>query len=102
MQCAVDVTLEFNALLLDPAETFEGEHLKSARIGEHGTVPRSEPMQPSHRLNNRFPRPKVQVVGVAENDLSTGAPNISGTEASDHRMGADWHERWGFDLSVWK
>src|SRR5918994_1776845 len=75
-QGAVDMALELDPVLLDPAKTFERKHLKATRVGEHGSVPGGKAVQAAHGLHHRLSGPQVQVVRVAQDDLGTGAANV--------------------------
>ena len=97
---AVDVRLELDAVLADPAEPFEREHLEAARIGEHGPPPGGEPVEPAHVADDLLAGTEVQVVGVAQDDLRAGALDVAGAQAADHAVGADRHEGRGLDGAV--
>jgi hypothetical protein len=96
----IDMTLELDAVLLDPAQPFEREDLKSTGIGQHGAVPGGEPVQPSHGLDHALTRPQVQVVGIAQNDLGAGAANVPRAQPSDDSVSTHWHERRSPDLTM--
>ena len=40
---------------------------------------------------------EVEMVGVAEDDLGTGAAHVAGIETADHAVGAHRHECGGLD-----
>jgi hypothetical protein len=96
----VDVTLELDAVLVDPAQALEGEHLEPARVGEHRPGPGGEAVEAAHVLHHGFAGPQVEVVGVAQDDLRAGACDLAGAEPADHAVGADRHERGRRDGAV--
>src|SRR6266511_5425311 len=66
---AVDVTLKFDAVLVDFAKALEGEDLKAARVGKQRPLPRHELVEPAELLDDVFAGPDVEVIGVGEHDL---------------------------------
>ncbi len=69
MERAVDMRAEFNPFFVDPAQLFHAEHLVAAGVGEDGPVPAHEAVQPACLLDHVDARPKVKVIGVAEDQL---------------------------------
>src|SRR5207302_4865910 len=69
MRGAVQVRTECDAFLGDFAEFAEAEDLKSARVGEDRAPPGHESMQPAELPYRADPRPQIQVIRIAENDL---------------------------------
>jgi hypothetical protein len=94
------VALELDAVLFDPPEALEREHLKPTGVGQHWAVPGSKPMQPAEVLDDALAGAEVQVIGIAQDDLCAGSPDISGTEPTNDGMGPNWHERWGAHFAV--
>ena len=66
---AVEVRAEMDAFVGDFAQRAEGEDLKAAGVGEHGARPTDEAMQAAHAADGFVAGAKVEVIGVAENDL---------------------------------
>src|ERR1035438_667377 len=66
---AVEMRTECDALFLDLAQFVQAEHLKAAGVRKDRSRPRHKPMQPTHAANRVDPRPKIEVVSIAENDL---------------------------------
>ena len=62
--------LEINAFFLDFPQLCEREHLKSAAICENRLVPVHKLVQTAHLPDDGITRAKMQVVGVAEFDLT--------------------------------
>ncbi len=60
---------ERHAFLGDLAEFAEAEDLKPARVGEDRAPPGHESMQPAELSHSFNPRPQVEVVRIAEDDL---------------------------------
>ena len=97
---AVDVRLELDAVLTDPAKPLEREHLKAARVGQHRPRPRGEAVESAHGADDVLPGTQVQVVGVAQDDLRAGARDIGRAQAPDHAVRAHRHERRGLHRPV--
>ena len=97
---AIDMTLKLHSVLRDASEPLKRENLEPARIGEHRASPGSEAVEPSHGAHDLFARPQMQVVGVAQNDLSAGTADVSRAEPSDHGVRAYRHERRGVHLAM--
>ena len=69
MLAAVHVRAELHALFLNLPGVAERVHLVAARVGENGPVPAVELVQAAGRLQHLQPRPQVEVVGIAEDNL---------------------------------
>jgi hypothetical protein len=67
---AIEVGAELDALIGDFAQGAEGEDLEAARVGEHGAGPTDELVEAAHAANGFVSGTKIEVVGVAEDDLS--------------------------------
>ena len=65
----VKVGVEGHALLGDLAQLGKAEHLKPAAVGQNGTVPLGELVQPAHIRHQLVAGTQMQVVGVAQHDL---------------------------------
>ena len=65
----VEVGVEGHALLGDLAQLGKAEHLKPAAVGQNGTVPLGELVQPAHIRHQLVAGTQMQVVGVAQHDL---------------------------------
>jgi hypothetical protein len=57
-------------------------------------------MQPAHVAYHRFPGPQMEMIGIAQDDLGTGSPDVRGAEPPDDTVSADRHERGGLDLAM--
>ena len=62
----------------------------SVRIG---AGPAHEPVQSAQRVDCLYSRPQVQVVGVAQHDLSADPGNLLWRQALDGGLGSHWHEQ---------
>ena len=72
------MALEGDALLPDAAESLQRKHLKPPRSPVSIEIlPGREPMEAAHVLDDQLARAKMQVVGVGEDDLGTGAADIT-------------------------
>jgi hypothetical protein len=58
-----------SALFRDLAQFRQAEHLEPAGVGEDGTLPVHEPVQPAVRTDHFDAGTQHQVEGVAEDDL---------------------------------
>ena len=70
VRTAVEVRAEADAVISDFAQRVEREDLKAAGVGEQGARPTDELMQAAHAADGFVAGPQVEVIGVAENDLS--------------------------------
>jgi hypothetical protein len=68
----VDVTSEFDAVLVHAAQAFQRKDLEATRVGEDGTVPGHEPVKSAEVSNDIVPGPQVQVVSIGEDDFGAG------------------------------
>ena len=102
MLAAVEVRAELDALIGELAEFGEGEDLESTRVGEHGAGPGDELVQAAQPANQLVPRPQIEMVGVAEDDLSAEVFEDILGDGFDGTLCADGHEDGGFDGLVRK
>ena len=66
----IDVTAKGDTLILQLAIARERKHLKPSTIGQNGTVPTIEFVQTSGFFYNVHAWTQVEMIGVAQNDLS--------------------------------
>ena len=69
MSRAVDVRLERHAFLLHLADARERKHLKPATVGQNGPVPAVELVQAACRLKDVQTWTKVEMIGIAKDNL---------------------------------
>ena len=101
MAAAVDVALEGATLLSELAYACQRENLETSAVGEYGAVPGNEFVQSSRRTQDVKPRPKVEMIGVAQNDLRPYILfQVSVVHALDGTYGAHGHKDGGFYLAV--
>ena len=60
---------ETHAFFFHFAQFAQAEHLEAAGIGEQRAFPAHELVQPAHLAHQLMPRSKIQVIGIAQNDL---------------------------------
>jgi hypothetical protein len=99
---AVEMGLEGDAVLADPAELGERHHLKAARVGQDRPFPMHECVQPT-KLGDAFGAgAQHQMIGVAENDVGAGGGNVLGEHRFYRGAGADRHEGRRADQPAWR
>ena len=92
--------LKLHAVVVHLAEALEGKDLKPARVGEDGTGPGHEAVQPAQLGHRVLPGPHVQVVGIGEDYARTHRIEVEGRERAHRALRADRHERRCLDLAV--
>src|SRR5690606_11467914 len=95
-----DVCSSDLAVFAHRVEGGEREHLKAARVGENGSVPLHELVQPAHVANEFVAGPEVQVVGVGEDHgcaRRAELPRVQRLYCCERSHG---HERWYFHAAV--
>ncbi len=93
MARAVDVGLEFRTLLGDAPALGKAEDLIPAAVGQDGPIPPGEPMQATEPSDQFIARTKVEMVGVAENDLGARLLEVLEEHPLHRALGAHGHER---------
>ena len=86
-------------LVGDPAVD-QAEDLEAAAIGQDRPIPAHEAMQPAHTRDQLVAGLKVQVVGVAENDLRAVIAHLVGRQRFDGAARADRHKHGRLDRAV--
>jgi hypothetical protein len=94
---AVDVAAELDAVLIDASQSFEGEHLEAAGIGEDGTIPRHEAMEAAQLAHHVVTGSQMEVVRVGQDHPRTSAPEVLRVERLDGAEGSNRHEHRRFD-----
>jgi len=97
---AVEVILEVDTLLGDPAGFGEGPDLKASRVGKERTIPGTEAVESTEFTDGFLPGTQPEVVGIAENDLGIEKAQFIGMQGLDRTLGAHRHEDRGFDCAV--
>jgi len=97
---AVHVALKLDAVVVNPAESLEREHLEATRIGEQRTIPTHEAMQGSELLDHLLAGPHMQVVGIREHQRRARVTEIVGRERPHRALSSDRHEHGRLDRAV--
>ena len=92
---SVQMGAEANPLLADFPQVAEAEDLKPAAVGQDRPVPVHEPMEPSQPADQLMSRAQVKMVGIGQDDLSSGLPQLFGSHRLHRRLGTDRHENRG-------
>ena len=93
--------LERDAFLFDFAELCEREDLKSAGVGECGTAPAGEALQAAHGAHDAVAGAHMEMIGIAEHDLTADGFEIArGESALDRAGGCDVHEAGCLEVTV--
>ncbi len=101
MPGAVHVAAELHALLVECPQGLQGEHLKSARVGEDRARPSHERVQAAEGPDQFRPRAQMEVIGVGQQHLDPGGAQLARIQRLDRPHRADWHERRRLDDAVW-
>ena len=98
---AVEMRLEHHALFGDLAQPAQAEDLEAAGIGEDRPRPVHELVQPAEPPDRLVPRPQIQMIGVAENDLGVEiVDQIPRQQALDGGLRPDRHEHRRLDVAM--
>ena len=97
---AVDRRGKAHAFFRDLAQIPQAPDLEAARIGQDGTLPAVEAVQPAQLLHHGCAGPQPQVEGVAQNDARAHRLQVGRRHALDGAVGAHRHEDRGFDFAV--
>ena len=96
----IDMTAESNAFVGDFAQVTKAEHLKTAAVGKDGAIPIHKFVQSACVAHKLTARAKIQVVGVAEDDLRADFFQRAWQQRFDRCTSADRHENGRFDVAV--
>ena len=97
---AVEQALEFHAVFGNAAEILEAPHLETAAVGEHGAVPAHELLHAARLGDQGRSRPKVEVVGVREDDLRLDVPEVADREPLHAGQCPDRHKDRRLDVAM--
>ena len=97
---AVEVRGERHAVVVHASQVGQAEDLEAARIGQDRAVPGHEPMQAAEPRDALRSGAQVEVVGVAEDHLGAGRPQIARGQRLHRGLGADRHELRRVDRAV--
>ena len=89
-----------NALFCHFSKLVQAEHLESAGVGQDGTRPRHEAVQPAHAADGFDSGAQVEMVGIAKNNgRAEFFEDVLGNRL-DRRDGTDRHEDRGLNLAM--
>ncbi len=91
---------EFDAMRLYLSNRRQAENLEPATIGEDWSSPANEWMQPARSADNIQAGANIEVIGVAEDDLSAHLAQFAGIQSFDAALRSDGHEDRGIHDSV--
>ena len=98
---AVVMRIEVDAFLLNLTQLCEGKDLKSAAVGKNGTLPVHELMKAAHLADDVIAGTQVEMVGIAQLDLTLEIDKLGGRNAAlDGSGGTDIHEAGGLHGTV--
>ncbi len=100
VRALVHVAAEAGALLGHGAVAREREDLEPTGVREHRAVPPHEAVDPAGAAEQGGAGAEQQVVGVREDHLRAGRPEVVRGEARDGRARADRHERGSLDRAA--
>ena len=69
MHRTIQMTAELRTLFVDAHQRAKGDHLKSTRIGQDGSIPLHELMEATEALYPFMSWAQIEVIGVGEDDL---------------------------------
>ena len=97
----VEVRRKGHAVFGYLAKRRKGKDLKTAAVGKYRAFPAGKGVQPSHFVNDFVGRTEMQVVGVAEHDLTADVFKIeSGNAALYRRRRRDVHKNGSLNRAV--
>ena len=100
MLAAVQKTVESNAVFGDFSHRRKTENLKSAAVGENGSVPIHELVQSARPFNKVGTRAKIKMIRIRKNYLTAHFFQFFGRKSFYGRHRTDGHEYGRFDHAV--
>ncbi len=97
---AIEMRAEFDAVGFDFANGGEAEDLEAAGVGEDWERPIDKFVEAAGGADDFHAGANVEVIGVAENDLSAEFTKFARIDGFDAALGADGHEDGGIDDAV--
>ena len=89
----VDVTAKFTPRFAEFADAGQRKHLESAAVGQHRAIETVEFVEPAGRFEHFKSGTKIEMIGVAENDLGFYfIIKLMNVHALDGTEGAHGHE----------
>src|SRR5579871_2349593 len=90
---AVQVRPKAHTLVGDFTQFGQAKDLVAARVGEHGSRPGHESMQPTELPNQLVPWAKIKVIGIGEDDFRAKLLESFLAQRLDRALRAHRHER---------
>lgn len=97
MPGAIQMRGKGDPLLTDLAQIPQGKNLEPAAVGEDGPVPIHKFVQAAGLLDDILPRPQIQMIGIAQDDLGAQGFQVPVVHGLDRSLGADGHENGRLD-----
>ena len=91
---------EAHTFLGDFAQACQTPYLKTATVCQHGAIPTGKAVQSAEIANGLVARSQAQVVGVAQNNLSSKCFQILGVRGLNRALCTHGHENGGRYLAV--
>src|ERR1051325_8297518 len=100
MRGAVKMRTKTDSFLRHLAQLAQAEDLEAAGISQQRAVPAHEAVQPAQLAHQLMSRPKIEMVGIAKNDLRSQLFNDVLRNGLDRACGAHGHKGRRFDITV--
>jgi hypothetical protein len=100
MRRSIEVRAKRDAFFADLAQIVQAENLEAARIGEDGSIPRHEAVQPAHLANRLDSGTQIKMIGIAEQNLDAKLFQHILRNALDRTERSHRHEYGRLDFSV--
>ena len=101
MFASVDMRTELATFLSQLTDTGERENLETTTVGEDRTLPAIESMQAACCLHDLKSWTEVEVIGIAQDNLSLHlVAKLVEVDSLHRTYGSHRHEDWSLDLSV--
>ena len=91
---------EGDPVVVDAAQVSQAEDLEAAGIGEDGSLPGHEPMEPAQPGDALRAGAQAEVIGVAQDHLDPGSLQVTGGQGLHRALGTDRHELGRIDDAV--
>ena len=97
---AIEMGAEFDAMRLDLPNCGKAEDLEAAAVSKDRELPIDEIMQATRGADDVHPGTDMEMIGVAEDDLSTQFSEFAGVDGFDAALCANGHENWSVHHAV--
>ena len=92
MRRTIDVGFKLDPLFRHFAQSVQTHHLKPARIRQNRPLPIHKPVQAPKRCDTLGCGTQHQMIGIAQQNISTRRTDIFGQHGFHSRGRAHWHE----------